>query len=280
MEEADYIPPKLAACLRKCGIREHGLRLMITRRWLLSAATAISADLAVNAALKADDAREDNIVFLTSDDGPGAGTAAIIDIAEHHQVPVALFMIGMSVAADSEHRGLLQRAHKSEWITVGNHSYSHCSSHYVQSYHDAKSIVADFERASRELGLADRPVPARAPGRNVWRLPGMRIDDPAISYAEMRIEDTADDALFADGFYLYGWDVEWLHDARGIPVQTSSSMVDQLAGPASRGHRRPGKVVLLMHDVMMRTASAANELTRIIEGVRERGSRFGRLSEY
>jgi len=253
---------------------------MFTRRWMLGAAAAATADLALNAALKADDAPSDNIVFLTSDDGPGAGTAAIIDIAERHQVPVTLFMIGMNVAADSEHRDLLERARKSEWITVGNHSYSHALGHYAHSYHDAKWIVADFERASRELGLVSHPVPARAPGRNVWRLPGMRIDDPAISYAEMRIEDTADDALFADGFYLYGWDAEWIHDARGIPVQTSSTMVDQLAGPASPGHRRPGKVVMLMHDVMMRTASAADELTRIIEGVRERGSRFGRLSEY
>ncbi len=253
---------------------------MISRRWMLGAATAASADLALNAALRADDAQADNVVFLTSDDGPGAGTAAIIDIAERYQVPVALFMIGMNVSTDSEHRGLLQRAHKSEWVAVGNHSYSHCLSHYAQSYHDAKWIVADFEQASRELDLVSRPVLARAPGRNVWRLPGMRIDDPAISYAEMRIEDTADDALFADGFYLYGWDAEWLHDARGIPVQTSRAMVDQLAGLPSRDLRRPGRVVMLMHDVMMRTASAANELIRIIEGVRDRGSRFGRLSEY
>ena len=95
----------------------------------------------------------------------------------------------------------------------------------------------------------------------------------------MGIEDTADDALYANGFYLYGWDVEWLHDSRGIPIQTSSTMVDQLAGPVQQSHR-PGKVVMLMHDIMMRTAGGANELTQIIEGVRNRGSRFGKLSEY
>jgi peptidoglycan/xylan/chitin deacetylase (PgdA/CDA1 family) len=265
--------------LRKAQGLQAWLRPMFTRRWMLGGAAAASAGVALYAHLNADDAREDNIVFLTSDDGPGAGTATIIDIAERHQIPVALFMVGMHVAADTEHRHLLQRAHESKWITVGNHSYSHCLSHYAHSYHDAKSIVADFERASRELGLLSRPVPARAPGRNVWRLPGLRIDDPSISHAEMRIEDTADDALFANGFYLYGWDVEWLHDARAVPVQASSTMVDHLIAPTSR-RRRAGKVMMLMHDVMMRTASAVNELTRIIEGVRERGARFGQLSEY
>jgi peptidoglycan/xylan/chitin deacetylase (PgdA/CDA1 family) len=248
---------------------------MITRRGIIGAA----ASTVLNAGLEADGAEGNNVVFLTSDDGPGAGTATIIDIAERHQVPVALFMIGMNVADSREHRILLQRAHESEWIAVGNHSYSHALSHYAQSYHDAKWIVSDFERASVELGLISCPVTARRPGRNVWRVPGMRIDDPAISYAEMRIEDTADDVLFANEFCLYGWDVEWLHDSRGIPVQTASTMVDHLAGRATNS-RRPGKVVMLMHDIMMRTASGANDLARIIEGVRDRGPKFERLNKY
>ena len=188
-------------------------------------------------------------------------------------------MIGMNIAADEENRRLLQRAHESEWITIGNHSHSHFLMHYAASYHDAKSIVADFERANAELGLASSSVPARAPGRNVWRLPGIRFDDPGISHAEMQIEDTADDELFVAGFYLYGWDVEWLHDSRGIPVQASRTMVDQVAAFASHG-RRPGKTVMLMHDIMMRTADAQTELTRIIDGLTERGAKFGRLSDY
>jgi peptidoglycan/xylan/chitin deacetylase (PgdA/CDA1 family) len=256
---------------------------MIIRReflTLLGSATAgLCSGLELNAEPKVAGSQGGNVVFLTSDDGPAAATGTIIDIAERHQVPITLFMIGMSAAASTEHRGLLQRAHNSEWITVGNHSYSHCLSHYIQCYHDTKTIVSDFERASNELGLISCPVKARGPGRNVWRLPGMRLDDPAISFAEMGIEDTTDDTLFVKGFYLYGWDVEWIHDSRGIPVQTSNTIVDLLTGPRHHS-RRPGKVVMLMHDVMMRAANTASELTRIIEGVRNRGSRFGRLSEY
>jgi len=260
--------------------RAKGTRPMITRRWMIGAAAGtVVGGVAFNFGLKPEDAQRASTVFLTSDDGPEAGTAAIIDIAERHQVPIALFMIGMNVAADRENRALLERAHESEWITVGNHSYSHCLMQYATSYHEAKSIVSDFERANVELGLTSSPIPARTPGRNVWRLPGMHIDDPGISRSEMRIEDTADDELFAAGFYLYGWDVEWLHDSRGIPVQASSTMVNQIAGLASSG-RRPGKVVMLMHDIMMRTANAAGELVQIIEGLRDRGLKFARLSDY
>jgi peptidoglycan/xylan/chitin deacetylase (PgdA/CDA1 family) len=252
---------------------------MITKRSILGyAATAIAA-MALDGNVKASDGRGNKTVFLTSDDGPEAGTSTIIDIAERHQVPVTLFMIGMNVAANKTCRSLLERARNSAWITIGNHSFNHCSEHYVRCYHDPKSLVSDFERANRELGFAARPVLARAPGRNVWRLPGMRIDDAGISHREMRIEDAAHDALFAADFYLHGWDVEWPHDARGLPIGSSRRIVDRLTGSAART-RRPGKAVMLMHDVMMRTTRGASELTRIIEGVRDRGCTFGRLSDY
>jgi peptidoglycan/xylan/chitin deacetylase (PgdA/CDA1 family) len=247
---------------------------MITRRALIGAAAATI----FSPELHADEPKSGNTVFLTSDDGPDAGTTTIMDIAERLRVPITLFMIGMNVASSSEHRLLLDRARESEWVTVGNHSYSHALGRYAQSYHDAKWIVADFQRANVELGFTSCPVTSRGPGRNVWRLPGMRIDDPGISYREMGIEDGADDDLFVNGFYLYGWDFEWLHDARGIPVHTSATVIGSIAD-VSRSHR-PGKIVMLMHDVMMRTAKGADELTKIIEGVRERGLKFGRLSEY
>jgi len=250
---------------------------MPTRRWLIGGAAAVTVGAIAASKIWLASSDAPRTVFLTSDDGPEAGTGAIIDFAERRQVPVTLFMIGMNVAADPEHGRLLERAHASKWVSVGNHSYSHFLMHYAASYHDAKSVVADFEKANTVLGLTSPPIPARAPGRNVWRLPDLRLDDPAISHAEERIEDTADDELFAAGFHLYGWDVEWLHDSRGIPVQASGLMVDQIV--AARG-RRQGKVVMLMHDIMMRTVAGADEFARIIDGLTARGLPFGRLDEF
>jgi hypothetical protein len=251
---------------------------MITRRRILGAALAGAAGLAINHATQAEEIPANKTVFLTSDDGPGPGTATIIDIAERQKVPITLFMIGMNAAADRGGRSMLERARESEWITIANHSYSHCSGHYVRCYHDATALVSDFERANGELGLTSSPFPARGPGRDVWRLPGMQIDDHAISGNETRVEETAYDALFAAGFHLHGWDVEWAH-RHGIPRQSSSKMIEYLAGPGLHT-RRPNKVMMLMHDVMMRTPRGASEFNRIIEGVRKRGATFGRLSEY
>jgi peptidoglycan/xylan/chitin deacetylase (PgdA/CDA1 family) len=248
---------------------------MVTRRWVLGAATVAAADLRMNFDARAEDAYANKTVFMTSDDGPNAATSIIIDIAECHQVPFTLFMIGTNVAADPDHRKLIDRARASEWITIGNHSFSHCSGHYVRCYHDGPSLVHDFERASNELGLSP-PVLARGPGRDVWRLPGMRLDDPVISRSGTRIEDPAYDALFTAGFYLFGWDVEWAH-RHGIPRQSVRTMVDLLTGSHSR---KPGKVVMLMHDVMMRAPKGPDELVSIIEGVRDRGVTLERLSEY
>ena len=249
---------------------------MVTRRWVLGAAAAAAADLRMNFDARAEETYANKTVFMTSDDGPNAATSIIIDIAERHQVPFTLFMIGTNVAADPDHRKLIERARASEWITIGNHSFSHCSGHYRRCYHDGLSLVSDFERASNDLGLTSPPVLARGPGRDVWRLPGMRLDDPAISRNETRIEDPAYDALFAAGFYLYGWDVEWAH-RHGIPRQSVRTMVNLLTASHSR---KPGKVVMLMHDVMMRAPKGPGELVRIIEGVRDRGVTFERLSEY
>jgi hypothetical protein len=53
--------------------------------------------------------------------------------------------------------------------------------------------------------------------------------------------------------------------------------VDLLTGSHSR---QPGKVVMLMHDVMIRDPKGPGELVRIIEGVWDRGATFEPLSEY
>jgi peptidoglycan/xylan/chitin deacetylase (PgdA/CDA1 family) len=248
---------------------------MLTRRWVLGAVAAAAADLRMNAA-RAEETQARKTVFMTSDDGPNAATSIIIDIAERHHVPFTLFMIGTNVGADPRYGKLIERARASEWITIGNHSFSHCSRHYRLCYHEGPELVADFESASSALGLTSMPVLARGPGRNVWRLPEMSHDDPAIPRKETQIEDPAYDALFAAGFHLYGWDVEWQH-RRGIPRQSARAMVDLLTGSHSR---KPGKVMVLMHDVMMRAPKGPGELVRIIEGARERGAAFGRLSEY
>ena len=91
---------------------------MVTRRWVLGAAAVAAANLRMNFDARAEETYANKTVFMTSDDGPNAATSIIIDIAERHQVPFTLFMIGTNVAADPDHRKLIERARASEWITT------------------------------------------------------------------------------------------------------------------------------------------------------------------
>ena len=86
---------------------------MVTRRWILGAAAVVAADLRMNFHARAEETYANKTVFMTSDDGPNAATSIIIDIAERHQVPFTLFMIGTNVAADPDHRKLIERARAS-----------------------------------------------------------------------------------------------------------------------------------------------------------------------
>lgn len=249
---------------------------MITRRWILGAAAAAVAGTAVNASAEEAPART---VFLTSDDGPNEATGTVIDIAERQQIPVTLFMIGLQLTAYSEGRRLLERARNSPWITIGNHSYSHCSGHYKLCYRDHGALVADFQKSDEDIGFTTHPVFARGPGRNVWRLPDLKVDDHAIRPKEIALEEATYDELFTDGHQLYGWDVEWRRRPHGIPRESSRTMIELLTSPTIHT-RRPGKLVMLMHDNMVRTANAAAELNRIIEGVKARGVGFGKIADY
>lgn len=252
---------------------------MVDRRTMLGSLVALACSTGPAAALPRPRPKpHGRRVFLTSDDGPGEGTDAIIDMAERLEVPVTLFMIGGN-AAGGRGRALLERAKASPWIAVGNHSYSHSLGRYAASYHKTDWTVADFERANEALGLAGEAVIARAPGRNVWRLPGLSRDDGGLSHKERQAEDATDDALYAAGFHLYGWDVEWPHDGRGVALYSPVQMIDLIASPALRP-REDGAVVVLMHDIMMRSRHGALALSAIVEGLLARGHTIERLTGY
>ena len=69
------------------------------------------------------------------------------------------------------------------------------------------------------------------PHMNVRRNIAFPLVSMGVKRAEIktRVEEAAYDALFADGFNLYGWDIEWSH-RRGVPRQSSGKMVDYLTG--------------------------------------------------
>lgn len=120
---------------------------------------------------------QERTVYLTFDDGPLTGTATILKVLAVEKVPAAMFMVGLHAKASADHMVWVNKAKAMPLVTVGNHSYTHAENHYKHFYSSADQVLADLDQANAALELTKKPIPARLPGRNVFRLPGLSRDD-------------------------------------------------------------------------------------------------------
>lgn len=223
----------------------------------------------------------DRTVYLTFDDGPLNGTANILDVLQAEQVPATLFMVGMHAEANAANRALLLRAKTLPLVTIGNHSFSHAYNHYRHFYGDTEGVVADMLHANAVLGLKPA-VHARLPGRNVFRLPSMSKDDNSLGQARAGLEDPDYEFVAASGFWLYGWDHEWVHEDSGKPVQSVDHLVSEIDHLFAYGRfAKPRKLILLMHDEMFQDGfDGKTQLTALITALRLRHYAFGAIQTY
>ncbi|MBZ9959948.1 MULTISPECIES: polysaccharide deacetylase family protein [unclassified Mesorhizobium] len=223
----------------------------------------------------------DRTIYLTFDDGPLNGTSNILDVLEAQQVPATLFMVGMHAQASAGNKALVRRAKALPLVTVGNHSYSHANNRYQHFYADTEGVVADMLRANAVLGLAPA-VHARLPGRDVFRLPSMSKNDTSLGLAQEGREEPDYEFVAASGFYLYGWDHEWVHDDTGKPVQSVDHLVSEIDHLFGYGRFvKRGKMILLMHDEMFQDGfDGKTKLTRLITALKQRGYAFGTIQSY
>lgn len=221
-------------------------------------------------------------IYLTFDDGPLEGTSNILDVIQAQNVPATMFMVGLHADASGERAALVTKAKSIPFITVGNHSYTHANNHYRLFYSSVEELLADLARANTALGLTGNPIHARLPGRNVFRLPDLSSDDLSIGKPEDRREEPDFEFVAASGYFLYGWDHEWVHENSGKPVQTVDHLlgeIDHLFGFGKLA--RPNKLILLMHDEMFQdTFNGADNLKALITGLKVRGYTFGRIKDY
>jgi len=247
-----------------------------------AAGAALAAVLALFMVLVPAAAAAQRTVYLTFDDGPLDGTANVLTVLEQEQVPAALFMVGQHALAGPERRALVARAKAMPLVTVGNHSFSHANNRYKAFYADTEGVVADMLKANTVLGLTVKPVPARLPGRDVFRLRYVSRNDLSVGEVQAASEQVDFEFVAASDFDLYGWDFEWFHDGTGKPVQKAERLVDEIARLFGYGHMlEKDKLILLMHDQMFqdRFDGVAN-LTTLIRGLRARGYAFGHIADY
>ncbi|WP_246272738.1 hypothetical protein [Phyllobacterium pellucidum] len=126
------------------------------------------------------------------------------------------------------------------------------------------------------------PIYARLPGRNVFRLPDMSSDDMAIGKPEDHREEPGFEFVAASGYYLYGWDHEWVHDDSGKPVQSVDHLVSEIEHLFAYGKlARPNKLILLMHDEMFQDSfNGTANLQSLIASLKKRSYKFGQISAF
>ncbi|WP_456433945.1 polysaccharide deacetylase family protein [Nitratifractor sp.] len=216
------------------------------------------------------------MLFLTFDDGPVNGTQNLLRILREEGVPATMFFIGNHV---QKRPGLFHLAKSNPELLIANHTYWHAHGHYQRFYSDAWNVLSDVEHA--QLTIGGRKY-LRLAGRDVWRLPEVRRDDYALSPSVRMRERPKYDALADDGFFIFGWDVEWRFDpVTGHPLFGPEALARKIDWIA-RHHRTKlrGKVILLAHDFMFRTQGEARMLRRFIRLMKQRGWHFATIERY
>lgn len=210
-------------------------------------------------------------IYLSFDDGPLNGSARIDDAIVTEQVPISVMLVGEHALHRPQDVTLYK---KNNYIEVGNHSYNHANSHYKLYYSDPESVLADFIKNKKVLGLTDKI--ARLPGRNMWRINGRSKNDVSSGVE-------AADLLAKNGFSLFGWDMEWMHDPHtAAPIGTAEDIFKQIEETLSKNRTfTPNHLVLLSHDEMFQHTYDESELKRLIEMLKERKDyQFEQLKNY
>lgn len=211
--------------------------------------------------------------YLTFDDGIIKGSRKLSPLALSEKVPVTIFLIGKFVCANDSNRLVWQEDLNNQWLEAGNHSFSHADNRYHLYYQDPQHVLQDFQKNQDSLGLQNKI--ARLPGRNVWRLHGYSKDDLPDSKA-------AADSLAANGYKLFGWDIEWYYTGNGILAESGDDFLFRIELLIKYNHTHiPGNVIILCHDPLLDNDFNISQLKLFIKKTRKkRNYRFRFLSEY
>ncbi|MDF2515498.1 MAG: hypothetical protein K0R59_794, partial [Sphingobacterium sp.] len=85
-------------------------------------------------------------IYLTFDDGPLIGSAAIDSLAKEKNIKVSVFLIGKHANMSKGRKRDLQKYESNPLIACYNHSYTHANNQYSRFYNNPEKAFADFEK--------------------------------------------------------------------------------------------------------------------------------------
>ncbi len=222
-------------------------------------------------------------IYLTFDDGPLSGTSNVISVLKEYDIEATMFMVGKHIKKNRYRKKLFKRAIDEPNILVANHTYSHANGHYRHFYSSANRVVKDLLKTQSLLEMYDTIHTTRIcrlAGRNVFRLPSLKRDDPAIKNIRER---RAYDALQREGFKVFGWDLQWSYSPHTLKLYKSPKEIVRVIERLNNNGwtRKPNKLILLMHDFTFKDSLNGKEnLRELLALLQENGWSFETLENY
>lgn len=210
-------------------------------------------------------------IYLTFDDGPLNGSQRINDAILSEKIPITVLLVGEHALVRPKDVDLYR---ENEYIEIGNHSYSHANDHYKLYYSNPEGVLKDFKRNMDTLKINSKL--GRLPGRNMWRINGRSKNDISSG-----IE--AADLLYKNGFSLFGWDLEWMHDSHtSEPIGTAEDIFKKIEKRIDDNRLFTKKhLVLLCHDEMFQNSYQESELKKLIDILKSKNEyTFAYLKDY
>lgn len=196
-------------------------------------------------------------IYLTFDDGPNNGTLNVLNVINADSIPASFFIVGYHVQKGKKQKAVLKTLQESKNVALCNHSFSHAYNHYTKFYSDPSSVVKDIESNNDLIKFNNRIV--RMPGRNAWRI-------DTINHTDIVESGPAFDSVYAAGFDIMGWDIEWMFDHKTLrPDSSIDLLLRRMYNLLESGKTRTqGHLVLLAHDQSFHSEEAVLLLRQFI----------------
>lgn len=195
-----------------------------------------------------------NTLFLTFDDGPGAGTEQVLDTLKAHGVKATFFVVGNRIGDDTA--PLLKRM-VDEGHTIGVHTTCH---EYKTIYASVEAYLEDFHTTYEKIHDYTGTYP------QIFRFPGGSVNSFNKSVYRSIIAE-----MKARGFTYYDWNISTGDASQGYTPE--SIVANSLKGLK---YKDTGKnAILLAHDT---NVTSAAQVDAIITAFENEGFSFAPLS--
>ena len=200
------------------------------------------------------DSAENNLCYLTFDDGPSDRTLEVLDILDLYGVKATFFVVG---TAKTEYLPeILKRGH-----AIGLHSANH---DYSRIYADVNSYLADIRQ------ISDIVFKATGVRSNIMRFPGGSSNKVSAQYCPGIMTDLTA-RMESLGYSYFDWNVSSCDAAGGLVPK------EKIVNNVLTGAQGKKSMCVLMHD-WPANSTTVEALPDIIEGLDAMGFRFASLT--